>query len=101
MGKIKPYTEAEIELIKQMRKEKKTWREISEKTGRNETGLYSKFYQLKKEKSAVKRKYILRKNTPAKVEAVVAAVQAPSTRPMIALVGTPHEVTTTIRELFS
>lgn len=91
------YTEKDIARVNELRAAGKSWAEVGNAIGRSPRALYLKF---RKEKIAKKqkRKYVLRK----KVEAALATPMPSQTnKPMIALVGSPSEVTATIRELFS
>lgn len=91
------FTPAECEKIAALRKDGKQWTEIAEITGRPLGSLQGKFGGKKFKKmlatESKPRKYIKsRMPTAPAVE---------RQRPMIALVGTPGEVTNSLRELFS
>jgi hypothetical protein len=95
------------EVIKLSRNDSLTRQQIKEKTGvsipaigyyitKDRTGFYPKQNQRK-------MKIKINKDAPKKVYAKKQVVEEPvrAARPMIALVGTPHEITQSIRELFS
>jgi len=91
-----PYTAADIKRGQELREQGKPWKEIARLMGRNEKALYSKFAKVRRARAEtpVKRTY-------KKKEIVMSPTGITTYRPMIALVGSPSEVTTTIRELFS
>jgi hypothetical protein len=97
----RPYTDAEVKRVFDLRDQGKTWSEIATAVGRGEKALYSKFAKIRRDEQknpvatkTTKRKYI-------RTAAVISPTGTTQYRPMIALVGSPSEVTTTIRELFS
>lgn len=92
--KNKPYSEAELQTIRDMRADDKSIGEIAEKLGRDKAALNQKWIMMKKKKvDKPTAKHINKKISPKS--------EAPAHRPMIALIGTPDEVKTTIKELFS
>ena len=95
----RPYSEKEVSNVLDMRKRGMIWKEIAKSVGRNEKALYSKFAKMRRgeQKNPIVEK---RKYTKSNI-AKISPTGVTQYRPMIALVGSPSEVTTTIRELFS
>lgn len=88
--------EDSLRLIK-MRLDGATWDQISTEFGKTKKAVQQIYYNRKrpnkKAKPGPKKKLIVASNIGAPV--------APVTKPMIALIGTPTEVTTAIKEMFS
>lgn len=89
------YTEAEIQKVKDLRKQGKSWNEVATEIGRHPKAVYAKFHAMKNTRGR-----------PKKVAAVIPASEVhhsppPPQRPMVAFIGTPEEITKSIRELFS
>lgn len=102
---MKAYTESDINKIQEMKASgKHTWGDIAKAIGRSEKSVTQKYYNTKREVAAAnvevkeKRKYAKRKDKQVPAVAVAAA---PTTKPMIAFVGTPAEITAAIHGLFS
>jgi hypothetical protein len=95
------YTPDEEDKVVSMKKGGADFKEIGKELGRDPEALRAKWYALrakgKTKKSKLKKEKIIRR--PYKSAEAIITPQA--VRPMIALVGTPQEVTATIRELFS
>lgn len=89
------YTDAEISKVREMRMAGKSWREVAAAIGRKEKAVYSKFFSLGE--TQPKKPQTFKKKITKKI---VASIPAP-TRPMVAFIGTPQEITASIRELFS
>lgn len=89
-------TDQDVATMRDMRAKNIGWTEIEKTIGKPLKTIQQKFYSFNKVEATVKRKHILKKK---KVE--VDVMQPVAQKPMIALVGTPSEVTATIKELFS
>jgi len=92
-----PYTDSDVKRVLELRDKGTPWKEIAEIVNRNEKALYSKFAKMRREE---RRQKLPKSKTIAKQVKIQAHIPE-HTRPMIALVGSPSEVTATIRELFS
>lgn len=101
MAKYNKYTDAENKTIISMKAEGKANKEIGERLSRPAQQINAKWQTLRKTLSP-KKKLSRLTSTPKREPYPESPPEktAPH-RPMIALVGTPAEVTATIRELFS
>ena len=94
---IKPYTDKEILDIQEMRKAGKSWPFIAKAVDRNPKAIYAKFSKTVKAAQRKAREPLGRRRQPSEVKVEV----SPATRPMVAFIGSPSEITQSIRELFS
>lgn len=89
------YTVDEAEQLQLLKADGKSWGEIAEALGRDQHAVRVKWDALNKKNQTTRKPYTKKPVTG------IATIQPQPHRPMIALVGTPAEVTATIRELFS
>lgn len=91
------FTEEQEETIRSMRADNRSFPEIAEKVGRSVKSCSMKWANMR---TRDKTKPVVRKLE--KRQALVESnTHAPAQRPMVAFIGTPSEITKSIRELFS
>jgi hypothetical protein len=93
MIRSKKLTDQDIDLVKTMRAKGEPWSVIARHFGRNQKAFYSNMVRLNLTGTQKSPKQVKRKVTE-----IIPSLPQASHRPMIALVGTPQEVTQTIRE---
>lgn len=96
------YTPEMDQKILEMRNQKPPvpWPEVAKALGRSESGVQMRMTKIKRKKVKRYMKRSERFSDPMGIQEALRP-QNPPTRPMIALVGTPDEVTRSLASLFS